>query len=324
MKELQSANHILGDPEALHRRWNETGYWFFQGALDKAAVGSLRDKYMAELRSSGVVDPESEEPIWNRASLSGMGDGLNVAKVPALRAQRAWETFVQHPKINDFFESLIGAPLEWLTSSDFYRIVPPASSLSGDPFSGRHQDGLGLPGLDFITCWIPLADIDAACGGLALSEGSLRNGIFADRWFDKNLVAEDSWARADYRLGDVVMFMPSMLHSGLPNSSNRFRLSLDIRVLRPSSARPIYGTVLAVDSDSILIRDEKAGDIPLKINAATHLRGIVPESDIPILIKQEELAHYLPPGSEVMATSENDVALVVRPNEYQRGIAEHE
>ena len=316
MRELKETNAYLGDWAALNQILQDQGYWFFKGVLDHDAVVEMRKHYNEVLAQWDLVDPDEAEPVWNGGSLADIGDGLNNSRIPELREKQVWETFVKNPKVNAFFESILGSPLEWITASDFYRLVPPTQNVPEDPYKGRHQDGLGLQGLDFITCWIPLNTIDPDCGGLAIATGSYSGALYHERWFDSELVKADGWARSDYHLGDVLMFLPTMMHSGLPNRSDTFRLSLDIRVLRPESARPIYGKVVEIDNRKVTIEGESGYIQTYRYRPSSHLRGMTAESDIPILVSPEDLPNYLPPGSEVMATSQDGEILVLRPNRY--------
>ena len=309
-------NAYLGDRPALERIQKDQGYWFFRDVLNHDAVTAMRDRYLDLLSRWNLVKADEAEPVWNGDSLANLGDGLNNSKIPELREQRVWERFVEDPKINNFFESVLGSPLEWLTASDFYRLVPPTQNMPEDPYKGRHQDGQGLQGLDFITCWIPLNTIDADVGGLAVATGSYTGELFYKRWSDPEFAKVDGWSRSDYRLGDVLMFAPTLMHAGLPNRSDRFRLSLDIRVLRPSSARPIYGTIVAIDDEKVTIKGQDGTTGTYAFVEESHLRGMSPESDIPILISADEVAGYLPAGSSVLATSEAGRILVLRPNQY--------
>ena len=316
MLELQDSNAFLGDRAVLNQILQDQGYLFFRGVLDWDALCEMRKHFNEVLEQWDLVKPNEAEPVWNGGSLDSIGDGLNKSRIPQLREKQVWETFVKHPKINAFFESILGSPLEWITASDFYRLVPPTQNIPEDPYQGRHQDGLGLQGLDFVICWIPLNTIDADVGGLAMATGSYSGALYHDRWFDPELVKADGWARADYHPGDLLMFLPTMMHSGLPNRSDRFRLSLDIRVLRPESPRPIYGKVVEIDNRQVTIQDQNGETGTYRYRPSSHLRGMKADSDIPILVSADDVASYLPPGSEVLATSDDGDILVLRPNEY--------
>jgi hypothetical protein len=314
VKQLQDTNHALGDREALLGMMRDQGYWLFRDVLDREALGAVRDRYMAELHDRNLVDPAVNEPVWNRTTPLEIDDGVTSSRFPRLREGRVWENFVKQPKIEAFFAGLAGERPEWLTASDYYRIVPPGQDRGEDPFALRHQDGQGLPGLDFVTCWIPLADVDADVGGIAIVPGSHTHGVAMERWHSPDMAPDDGWARADYRYGDVLMFTSSMLHSGMRNhSADHFRLSLDIRLYMHGSPRPITGPLLAITADEVVIQNRNGEPVTLTLVDETRIMAMTGENDIPKHFDRSEAPHALSPGTVVMAVDRNNVALVVRP-----------
>ena len=100
------------------------------------------------------------------------------------------------------------------------------------------------------TVWIPFGDIPIAHGTLAVCEASHRLESFArvratygrsdvdrDRtegWFseDPEEIRErfgGRWLTADVRAGDIVTFGLYTLHGSTNNTTNRFRISCDVR-----------------------------------------------------------------------------------------------
>lgn len=315
MKQLEETNYALGNRDLLMSIKREQGYWFFRDVLDRDALGAMRERYMAELYSRDLVDAGSNEPIWNGTTPIEIDDGVTSSRFPRLREGRVWENFVADPRIAGFFGELAGEQPEWLTASDYYRIVPPGQDRGEDAFALRHQDGNGLPGLDFVTCWIPLSDADADVGGLALMLGSHRHGVVPpDRWFDKDVAPDDGWARADYRLGDVVMFPSSVLHSGMRNrSSNRFRMSLDIRLYMKGSPRPVLGPLASIDADRVVIQDRSGDQVALALSDDTMILVMTGDNEIPQRFMRSEVASVLSPGRNVMAVGREGTALILRP-----------
>jgi 1-deoxypentalenic acid 11beta-hydroxylase len=165
-----------------------------------------------------------------------------------------------------------------------HRAAPPAdkASIGPDPFKAGHQDGVYNYGIEFITCWVPLMEIDETVGGLAVVPGSHkeihygknqgaaqgtanigRTGVFPD----------SAWRRPDYKPGDLLMFHSMTAHAGLPNSSGKFRLSVDIRFLPGSMPTPIVGAVRAYDGAQLQIQTEADETVTLTVDAATAVRG---------------------------------------------------
>jgi hypothetical protein len=314
MKQLKETNYALGNRELLMTILREQGYWFFRDVIDHEALGTMRERYMAELYIRNLVDPGCSDVVWNGTTPLDIDDGVTSSRFPRLRQARVWETFVEHPEIVRFFSSLTGEQPEWLTASDYYRIVPPGQDRGEDAFSLRHQDGNGLPGLDFVTCWLPLADADADVGGLAIVPGSHLHGVAPKRWYSQDFAPDDGWARADYRFGDVLMFTSSMLHSGMRNrSADRFRLSLDIRLYMPGSRRPVTGPLVSITADEVVIENNSGEEVALALADDTMILVMMGDNEIPKPFHRNEAFRVLSPGRQVMAVGEDDVALILRP-----------
>lgn len=315
MKQLKETNYALGDREKLLSIMREQGYWYFRDVLDREALGELRDLYMAELYDRDLVDAGVKEPVWNHRTPIAIDDGVTSSRYPRLREGRAWENFVAQPKIAKFFSEIAGEQAEWLTASDYYRIVPPGQERGDDAYALRHQDGQGLPGLDFVTCWIPLADADADVGGLAIQPGSHVDGVSNKRWYTQEMAPDDGWSRADYRFGDVLMFTGAMLHSGMRNlSQDRFRLSLDIRLYMAGSRRPTTGPLVSINPDELVIQDKGGQNVKLALADSTFILVMVGDNEIPKVFSRAEVPSVLFPGREVMAVgNDDDVALILRP-----------
>jgi hypothetical protein len=314
MKHLEDTNHALGDRPRLMSILEDQGYWLFRDVLDPEAVGRLRDLYMVELRERDLVDADSPEAVWNGRTPITIDDGVTSSRYPRLREGKAWENFVADPAIDSFFASLIGEKPEWLRASDYYRIVPPGQDRGEDAFSLRHQDGQGLPGLDFVTCWIPLENVDPDVGGLAIVPGSHRSGVAPGRYFDPDFAPQQAWARADYRIGDVLIFPGTMLHSGMRNrSADRFRLSLDIRFYLPTSRRPLTGPLVSITPDDVVIRTGPGGDVGVRLVDDTTILVMLDNNEIPQFLSRHEAAGVLSPGRHVMVVDRDGEALILRP-----------
>jgi len=105
------------------------------------------------------------------------------------------------------------------------------------------KDAPPSPPPPFVTAWIPLQGQSSTHGGLRLYPGT-----FVEKTIISNH-SESLWIPAinqssnefipDYKIGDVVVFHPSLLHGSAPNKSIRseencsdsaFRISIDLRI----------------------------------------------------------------------------------------------
>jgi hypothetical protein len=308
MKPLRTANHVVGDPARAIAMIEEDGYLFFRDVLDHGAVRRLKQKYLDVLVDWGVIDKGAEEPIWNGADI-----GNFPVKIEPLHDARVWEDFVAEPAIDAFFTKLLGAPPFWLEITE-YRITPPGASLPEDPFIGRHQDAFYNLGMECFTCWVPLMEIDERSGGLAVAPGLHKGDFFHNRddppqyRIPPGVLPNDNWHRSLYRPGDFVMFHKMTPHSGLPNTSDRFRMSMDIRVAPSTGELPIIGEVLSFSDKEIAIRDSSGKEAILAIDADTYCRWTAGKR-----ISPAELRSLMPVGDRVLASARDGKAISLRP-----------
>jgi hypothetical protein len=311
VRELVVGNHALGDRAELERLWAEHGYWFFRDVLDPAALGRMRAEYVKELDRLGVTAGDPEDPDWNGRPLDDFPVTFH-----DLHERGVWPEFVASPKIKAFFEEVFADELFWLPM-DYYRALPPSTRPDPPRNIHVHQDGMQNPGVTFATCWMPLNRIDAATGGLYLAAGQHRRGYLqksGEDWeFADGPIDPASWARAEYRPGDVVIFAPSIPHYGDANRSQRFRLSLDIRAVRRSTPIPLVGLVTRITDERVTIACAEAGEVSLVLDDETIISALVdPTSPHPVRVTREVAPAVLPAGTRVMATRENGRALVFR------------
>lgn len=310
MKPFNVNNDLLGDRAGLDAALEEQGYLFFKGVVDRGALARVQARMRAALDGVyGLADAGSEFPVWNGGDLSVLPN-----KAPELYRHGVWEEFTSTPAVNGFFEGVAGEPITWIPIAE-YRMTAPMAEVPEDFFfRARHQDGFFNPGIDFRTCWFPLTRIDERVGGLALVPGFHKQGYLHDHGvapkFDipDGIIPEGAWARPEvYEPGDVVVFTGTTPHMGLPNVSDRFRLSMDLRFVPASRPQPVAGVLESVDGSSATIRTG-AGSVTLRLEDDTYIRlqdgNLVPRQDAGVAMQ---------PGELVLAGRRGDTALGLRP-----------
>lgn len=93
---------------------------------------------------------------------------------------------------------------------------------------------------DFVTVWVPLTDIDDEVGGIVVYTGSHRgervNHLPSGPWahgLKEHVAAAYPKKHIHMRVGDVLLFPPSLIHESAPHrSTTRVRYSIDFRVFR--------------------------------------------------------------------------------------------
>jgi len=309
MGELNVSNGLLGDPAALRVAWDRDGYWFFRDVLDKDVIAEIRAKYMRYLADYGAVDLADPQARCLGGDLDALRKITNDSR---LNREKTHRLLHEAPTINAFFRRLFGSEPFWIPFT-VHRATPPAAERSGSRFEFIHADGIYNEGLDFLICWVPLAEIDAEIGGIAVVEGVHKQPTLHRKQNMKIIPIQEedvpaaAWKRAVYRPGDVLLMSLDTPHSGIANHSDRFRLSMDTRVMPSSGRCPIVGEVTAVDAEGVSVRDG-LGERRFRFTAESFVRGTqgdqMPVADVP--------ARYRA-GDEVILAHDGDLVVNMRP-----------
>jgi hypothetical protein len=255
---LRDATALLGDHAALEAAYQADGYLFLRDVLDRDDVARLHDEVVGVLAANGIARVEGGEALWTGGSTAGFDRNL-------LYHGGLWEAFVDRPGPAAVFEQVLGEPPFFLQVAAFSYTRPHEPE---PPYP--HQDGFYIPGIPFRTFWLPLAPVEPQMGGLAIAAGSHKRGWLAEVdvpkaddagaasampsrrafSFPASAVPDDAWCRSTYEPGDLLVFHPQTLHSGLPNEDDRrLRLSMNVRAQPASAPRP---PVLRLDALGVM------------------------------------------------------------------------
>ena len=314
MREFNLSNQLLGNRSALQSAWDRDGYLFFRDVLHHDPLEHMRSMLVDFLDRNGFADRNDREVRWSGKSR----EGFTFFPVEELNQQRASATVMEDPRIKAFFHTLFGVPLFWVPFTE-YRATPPAIDRSKTRLEFVHEDAIYSDRLDFINCWIPLGDIDASVGGLCLAEG-LNNWPCLHRKdgdkinpIDPAQIPANAWVRTDYHLGDLLLMSRRTPHTGLANHSDRFRLSIDTRILPhggtfPCKPRlPYVGRLTAITDSQIVLRDEQ-GEHRLRVDQTSYIRGFQGNK-----LKSSEVPELYRPGTDVIVAYDADLVQTMRP-----------
>ena len=150
-------------------------------------------------------------------------------------------------------EGLFGSPVQ-VWKQRLIRLIYPDPDTANPVALRAHQDGdvkFGYDARTFYGCWISLMDINERVGGIAVSPGSHKEGVLdLGGMLEGGPATSDSdldWASAGYGHGDAVIFTNLTAHHGLPNRSNRIRLSCDYRYQREGDSASWIAHTLGPD-----------------------------------------------------------------------------
>lgn len=223
----------------LRKRMELEGYLFFRGLMPADKLESLRRQLLDIVSQAGwlkknvplnqaiaelnrfCVEPE---PKYNEVYLQ-------------MYKLQEFHAIYQCSELIALFERLLGDTV-FLHPSVIGRTIFPQRDAYTTP---AHQDFIPIQGTsDTYTAWIPLSDIPEQMGGLQISSGSHRQGVYEHR---PSLGAggmevidplEGTWVGNPFKQSDVLIFHSLAVHKGLPNRSNQLRLSLDGRYQKVS------------------------------------------------------------------------------------------
>jgi ectoine hydroxylase-related dioxygenase (phytanoyl-CoA dioxygenase family) len=217
--------------------------------------------------------------------------------------------FIEHPVNLAVMEKVLGEPACTVPIVQ-YRTYPPNA-----PTTVVHQDGFYSPGIqDYKPVWVTLTPCSREMGGLAVAVGQNQRGYFHNVGkpspypFPRDAVPDDAWATTDYLPGDVLIVHPCTPHCGMPNRSNRLRITFDTRVQSAVNPSAFAATVKAVTPDSITVDAEGLGELTFAVDAETFIRVLSPGVREPL----EGFSHYTKAGMRLVVVRDGQRAVMLR------------
>lgn len=237
MNPFLDSTDIVDDGSELKHRLDREGYLFIRGLLPTDVVENLRLQILKAAQEAGWTSRNDTHALANLdafcaepnpeymdvyARMYALPDFHAIQHQPALVElfERVWEeAVVPHPRI-------IGRT-----------IFPQKEAFTTPP----HQDFIPIQGTaDTYTAWIPLTDLPAEMGGLQIASGSHTRGVYE---FEPSMGAggmavidplDGTWVTNPFEQGDVLIFHSLAVHKGVPNRSDKLRMSMDARYQRAS------------------------------------------------------------------------------------------
>jgi ectoine hydroxylase-related dioxygenase (phytanoyl-CoA dioxygenase family) len=300
-RRFEVCNNLLDDHPALTAFYEDQGYIFLRGVLNLDSVAKARDEMLAVAARHGLVREGDPTARWTGVPLpQSMEESPEFAGIS--------KRLIEHPDNLALMEKILGEPACMVPNVQ-YRIYPP-----NGPVTLVHQDGFYSPGIqDYKPVWVPLVPCPEEVGGLTVAIGQNKRGYFhnlakpAPFRIPQGVIDEESWATIDYRPGDVLIVHPYSPHAGLPNRSDRLRVTFDTRV--QSAARPsaFAATVTSVTPASVTV-DDGNGEQTFSVGEDTFIRVLNPG-------RREDFssfAEYTTPGMRLIVVRDGDHAVMLR------------
>ena len=247
--ELTDSRPLLddGDFDGLRARLAADGYLFIRGFHPRPLAEAAHESVLAALRDLGALAPDAD---W-REGMAGP-QNANFAFFRKVEVAHAPEVLAvtDGPHTFGFYEQLLGGPVltmdkRWLR----------AMACGGSNFFHYDSAYVGRGTLNRYTMWSAFSDIGLENGPLAICLGSHKDerlkatyGLadmdldLIDPVFSKDpreMVEKFGFvlATAHFQPGDVLLFGLHLLHSSIPNRTNRYRISIDTRYQLASELR---------------------------------------------------------------------------------------
>ncbi|SCW60193.1 Ectoine hydroxylase-related dioxygenase, phytanoyl-CoA dioxygenase (PhyH) family [Sphingobium faniae] len=300
--ELENCNHLLDDPVALNRFYEEKGYILLRGVFALDTVARARDEMLAVAAQMELVEPGDPTGRWTGKALPG---SMEESDLYAGIAKR----LIEDPANIGVMEKVLGEPACSVPIVQ-YRTYPPHSKLGT-----VHQDGFYSPGIqDYRPVWVSLTPCTRDMGGLALAVGQNKRGYFHNVGkpnpfpIPSDAIPAESWATTDYMPGDVLIVHPATPHCGLANNSDRLRISFDSRVQSAANPSAVAATVTSFTPTSVTVDADRVGEITLSVDKDSYLRPIDPG----VRESFEGFVDYMKPGMRLVVVRDGDRAVMLR------------
>jgi len=234
MQLFLDSSSLITDGSALAERMRRNGYLFLPGLLPRDDVAAVQRQIAEIAREARWLRPD--RPVQEAiADLSGFCVDPDPTYLKTLRRINRLEDYhalKHHPVLIDLLERMLGGA-----------ILPHPRVLMRNIFPQRdeyttkaHQDYPNVQGTtEVYTAWMPLIDCPLHVGPLQIAAGSHTSGVYdfgiagGAGGIEITDPLEGRWVCGDFAAGDVLLFHSMTVHKGLPNRSDRLRMSMDVR-----------------------------------------------------------------------------------------------
>lgn len=237
MKSFVDSSPHVGDIKELANILDEYGYLYLKNFVPKEPLLTLQKEVLTLLKGAGWSDCD----VWDKHTANMEA----VCKPPEKNYRQVhdklWslESFHKIPHLEPLVALMKGVLGDdvLVHPRKILRVTFPRPEIGGAP-TKPHQDFPEIQGSpDTYTIWFPLHDCAEDEGGLAVAPYTHKNGVAPIQLSDglsgiEVATSPNEWHSGKISLGDVLIFHSYTIHSGLSNTGDKFRLSIDARYQR--------------------------------------------------------------------------------------------
>ncbi len=234
IRPFTDSSDLTADGAALAARMRREGLLFLRGLLPRDDVAAVQRQVGAIARDAGWLrrDQPVEASVADITGFCVDPDPTYLTTLRRINRLEDYHALKHHPLLIDLLERMLGGP-----------ILPHPRVLMRNIFPEReeyttkaHQDFPNVQGsTEVYTAWIPLIDCPMQVGPLQIAAGSHTAGVydFGIAGGAGGIEIQDplagTWTSSDFAVGDVLLFHSMTVHKGVPNRSDRLRMSMDVR-----------------------------------------------------------------------------------------------
>ena len=222
------------DAAILAARLEGDGYLFLPGLLPAVDVANVQRQVGGVVRDAGWLrrDAPVAAALAEPAGFCVDPEPAYVDDLRKINALHDYHALKHHPRLIDLFTTLLGGPILPHPRVLGRNIWPDQPAFT----TKAHQDFPNVQGTEEVyTAWIPLIDCPIAVGPLQVAQASHRRGVFdfviaaGAGGIEISDPLSGQWRSAGFAQGDVLIFHSLTVHKGVANSSDRLRMSMDVR-----------------------------------------------------------------------------------------------
>jgi hypothetical protein len=230
--------------DALRAAMDARGYLFFRALVPAEDILAVRRDILNLCAEADWLDPAMPlmDGVANPAmepTKEGQAE-YNAVYRRILKQLPRFHDLPEHPALRGVAAALLGSDDVLVHPRRIGRVTFPNKLEATTP---AHQDHFYIRGtVDTFSCWVPLGACPIPLGGLAVLEGSHRQGFlehterFPAAVGGRGVPTDEgdpAWRASDFGLGDALFFHAYTIHKALPNRTpDRLRLSTDNRYQR--------------------------------------------------------------------------------------------
>ena len=239
MQQFTDSTDLLMDGPALAERLARDGYLFIRNLVPVASVENVAGQFLDVVADGGWLDPSQPKAarIANPDAVCADPEPAFLDVFRQFYCRQDTHALKHHPAVVGLFERMFGEAVLVHPLFVARNIFPQREALTTRP----HQDFIHIQGTaETMTVWLPLQDCPREMGGLAVAEGSHRQGVHeftvasGAGGVEVTEPFEDAWRTGDFALGDALIFHSLTVHKGMDNHTDRLRHSIDARYQRAS------------------------------------------------------------------------------------------